>query len=301
MNPELIEQLTARQPEIWASVTQAVREATQKELDFTPALTVASKVADLRSELTNNCLALQFAFSDIPDHLQTIVIPQATVLEIASLIRGEPVEDADEEAVASVRPGCEAIVQGICLSLGALLGDPVVAAGMSSRFQEVAFPPNLQSLHELARCQVSVTGPDVNGLAIWLMDTTTAAFVCGIAARQGGLQPSSEGTMPGRSDASALDGDAEHQILGGMDLLYDIPLEISVELGRVKMLVKDVLELGTGSLVEIEKAAGEPVDVLVNGRLVAKGEVVVIEDNFGVRITEIVSPSERVDRLVEVA
>jgi flagellar motor switch protein FliN/FliY len=81
----------------------------------------------------------------------------------------------------------------------------------------------------------------------------------------------------------------------------DIPLEISVELGRVKMMVRDVVELSTGSIVEIEKAAGEPVDVLVNGRLVAHGEVVVIEDNFGVRITEILNPNERLSKLGEVA
>ena len=78
-----------------------------------------------------------------------------------------------------------------------------------------------------------------------------------------------------------------------MDVLLDVPLEISVELGRVKMVVRDVLDLGTGSIVEVDKAAGEPVDVMVNGRLVAKGEVVVIEDNFGVRITEILNPAER--------
>jgi flagellar motor switch protein FliN/FliY len=67
------------------------------------------------------------------------------------------------------------------------------------------------------------------------------------------------------------------------------------------MLVRDVIELGTGSVVEIDKAAGEPVDVMVNGRIVARGEVVVIEDNFGVRVTEILSPQERLLRLAEVA
>jgi flagellar motor switch protein FliN/FliY len=67
------------------------------------------------------------------------------------------------------------------------------------------------------------------------------------------------------------------------------------------MLVKDIVELGTGSIVEIDKAAGEPVDVMVNGRLVAKGEVVVIEDNFGVRLTEILNPQERISRLGDAA
>lgn len=80
----------------------------------------------------------------------------------------------------------------------------------------------------------------------------------------------------------------------GLELIMDIPLDVSVELGRVQMLIKDVLELATGSIVELERVAGEPVDLMVNGQLIAKGEVVVIEDNFGIRITEIVSPADRV-------
>jgi flagellar motor switch protein FliN/FliY len=74
-------------------------------------------------------------------------------------------------------------------------------------------------------------------------------------------------------------------------------LEVSVELGRVTMLIRELLEVGTGSIVELQKAAGEPVEVLVNGRLIARGEVVVVEDNFAVRITEILSPAERIQRL----
>ena len=83
----------------------------------------------------------------------------------------------------------------------------------------------------------------------------------------------------------------------GMELIMDIPLDVTVELGRVRMLIKDVLELSSGSIVELDRVAGEPVDLLVNGRLVAKGEVVVIEDNFGIRLTEIVSPADRVSGL----
>jgi flagellar motor switch protein FliN/FliY len=86
-----------------------------------------------------------------------------------------------------------------------------------------------------------------------------------------------------------------------LEILMDIPLQISVELGRVKMVVKDVVELGSGSIIEIDKAAGEPVDVLVNGKVVARGEVVVIEDNFGVRITEILSQQDRLAKLKEAA
>ncbi len=82
-----------------------------------------------------------------------------------------------------------------------------------------------------------------------------------------------------------------------IELLLDVPLTLSVELGRTQMLMKDILALGEGSIIELDKLAGEPVDVLVNGRLIAKGEVVVIDENFGVRITDIVAPPDRIAAL----
>lgn len=78
-----------------------------------------------------------------------------------------------------------------------------------------------------------------------------------------------------------------------INLIMDVPLQVTVELGRTRKLIRDILELSPGSVIELDKLAGEPVDILVNGKLIAKGEVVVIDDNFGVRITDIVSPLER--------
>ncbi|GAA2504508.1 flagellar motor switch protein FliN [Winogradskya humida] len=81
---------------------------------------------------------------------------------------------------------------------------------------------------------------------------------------------------------------------GGLDMLHDVEMEVSAELGRTRMSVRELLSLSPGAIVELDRAAGSPADLLVNGRLVARGEVVVIDENFGIRITEIVSPgSER--------
>lgn len=85
--------------------------------------------------------------------------------------------------------------------------------------------------------------------------------------------------------------------IGNIDLILDVPLSVTVELGRSRMQIKDVLELAKGVVIELDKLAGEPVDVFVNGKLIAKGEVVVIDENFGVKITDIVSPLERVRSL----
>ncbi len=84
---------------------------------------------------------------------------------------------------------------------------------------------------------------------------------------------------------------------GNIGLILDVPLQVTVELGRTKKLIKDVLELSTGSVIELDRLAGEPVDILVNGKLLAKGEVVVIDENFGVRVTDIVSSMERMRNL----
>jgi flagellar motor switch protein FliN/FliY len=82
-----------------------------------------------------------------------------------------------------------------------------------------------------------------------------------------------------------------------LDFLLDIPLEISVELGRTKILVNELLQLGQGSVVELSKLAGEPLEILINQKLIARGEAVVVNEKFGVRITDIVSPTERVKQL----
>lgn len=93
-------------------------------------------------------------------------------------------------------------------------------------------------------------------------------------------------------------GEQETQPLpNNMQLIKDVPLEVTVRLGKTIMKIKDILDLGDGSIIELDKLAGEPVDLLVNGKLVAKGEVVVIDENFGFRVKDIISPAERLDRI----
>ncbi len=83
----------------------------------------------------------------------------------------------------------------------------------------------------------------------------------------------------------------------GIDLLLDIPLEVSVEVGRSRILVRDLLQLQEGSMIELDKLAGEPLDLYVNSRLIARGEAVVVNEKFGLRLTDVVSPSERIENL----
>lgn len=96
---------------------------------------------------------------------------------------------------------------------------------------------------------------------------------------------------------SELDTTQNHTHNHNIGLIMDVPLEITVELGRTKKKIKDILSFGTGSIIELDKMAGETFDILANGKVIAKGEVVVINENFGVRITNILTPMERVQKL----
>ena len=90
---------------------------------------------------------------------------------------------------------------------------------------------------------------------------------------------------------------ASHNTRHDIDMILDIPVQLTVELGRTKIAIKNLLQLAQGSVVELDGMAGEPMDVLVNGCLIAQGEVVVVNDKFGIRLTDIITPSERIRKL----
>ena len=100
------------------------------------------------------------------------------------------------------------------------------------------------------------------------------------------------------NDRLALEDQKDVPQMKNLDFIMDIPLQLTVELGRTKLLVRDVLQLNQGSVVELTKLAGEPLDVFVNSKLVARGEAVVVNDKFGIRLLDIVSPNERVDKVL---
>ncbi len=84
---------------------------------------------------------------------------------------------------------------------------------------------------------------------------------------------------------------------GNINLLLDVSLRVTVQLGKTKMLIKDLLHMGQGSVVELDKLAGDPMDIFIGEKLIARGEIVVVNDMFGVRITDIISPAERIETL----
>ena len=108
------------------------------------------------------------------------------------------------------------------------------------------------------------------------------------------IPPPDDSNSPKSTDSQANSA-TESTI--NMDFILDIPIEVTVELGRSKMLVNELLQLGRGSVIELSKLAGETLEILANQKLIARGEVVVVNDKYGVRLTEVISPMERIERL----
>ena len=119
------------------------------------------------------------------------------------------------------------------------------------------------------------------------------------------LQEQKSSDESGASDGGPLSGGSPRPFtsspsdapVNDINMVLDIPVQLSVELGRTKVPIKHILQLGQGSVVELDALAGEPMDVLVNGYLIAQGEVVVVNDKFGIRLTDVVTPSERLRRI----
>lgn len=100
-----------------------------------------------------------------------------------------------------------------------------------------------------------------------------------------------------RASFDDLTADASNAPELNLDVILDVPVSLSLEVGRARIPIRNLLQLNQGSVVELERGAGDPLDVYVNGTLIAQGEVVVVNDRFGVRLTDVVSPSERIKRL----
>ncbi len=289
---QLLQQISENLPGIWSTVSETVSNSSPSPAKFESSIAMSATAQDLTAELGGNMLMIQFAMVAHPESMQAIIIRTETILEIAKVATGVSWDEVDENVQTEIRPFAEAIVQGICMGVGGVIQDTVVASGMSIRYQDFQLPENLAHSPSLIRTQVALTIQQISGVVLWLMDEESALYIIGKDQEEEFSAP----VIPAMtvSDGAVLSQSGNRtEFDSSMEVLLDVPLEISVELGRMKMMIREVLDLGTGSIIEVDKAAGEPVDVMVNGRLVAKGEVVVIEDNFGVRITEILNPAER--------
>ncbi len=286
---EIIQKFSGIQNQIWQTASTTMSEAAGFAINASNPETTEVAPGELYTEMSEAKLVIQFAFSDSPESPQIILIDSGPFVAIATAILDEKIEEVTDATVNAARSTLEGLVQGICMAVGNMRNSAIIAAGLSIRFQVFSCPPNLMTADKLVKTSLTCSGDSISGNMSWIVDADTVLTILGLE--------SSDVESP----SAGGDAKGSRQVDDSLDILMDIPLQISVELGRMTMIVKDVIELGSGSIIEIDKAAGEPVDVMVNGKTVARGEVVVIEDNFGVRITEILNQQDRLTKLKEAA
>jgi flagellar motor switch protein FliN/FliY len=242
-------------PAITAPQLALARNAAQAALAVLPTsreLAVAAPVAATADALPGG-QAVTAKFSGAANGEVVVVVGQ----DLADALKESPLGELD--LTAAVRPALEAAARvfgPVVLDPGVVMEPGVALSALVAKDDAVLIP--------------LVEGVDVRAvialaLSPWPGDKPAPAD----------LAPQSIARPPRR---------------GGLDMLHDVEMEVSAELGRTRMSVRELLSLNPGAIVELDRAAGSPADLLVNGRLIARGEVVVVDENFGIRITEIVAP-----------
>lgn len=286
---------------LWQSASAAASEAANTLIICNDPIVELVEAADITAMAGRTQIILSFAFANLPDNRHSILIDPDAWSGFLNSLENPELNSTPSDAAEVSRPILQAVLQGLVSGLNSQLSERTSSFDMT--IETAPFlPSNLDDATKMVRVSVPLfCGPSLVE-AIWIMEQGSLAAMLG-GEGEHAAEPA-EARIASRPEPQLVTDAVVGSRIGddpSLSLLMDIPLEVSVELGRVKMLVRDIVELGAGSIVEIEKAAGEPVDILVNRRLVARGEVVVIEDNFGVRITEILNPRERIAKLNEAA
>jgi len=304
------------------SLAMSLSENINQRAVFEPAVVTQESIGALITD-PEPLLQTSFSFPTLSEDEAALLVSEPDAGVLADIIGmgdgSEPPQMLEEVHVERLTTAMDAFVQGIGIAIGNSIGATVapgaqcttslVPLTLSAGFLtagyavQIAWPFRVEGVLD-STLRILIT-PDLARAIAGLPkveDDETTEYGSDIFPGGPGGNPISAASMPafGASPGAAFQpfqamGGPVETMPRGMDLIMDIPLDVSVELGRVQMLIKDVLELATGSIVELERVAGEPIDLMVNGQLLAKGEVVVIEDNFGIRITEIVSPSDRLN------
>ncbi|MGB9682396.1 MAG: flagellar motor switch protein FliN [bacterium] len=228
-------------------------------------------------------------------------------LLIASLMMGEetPLKEFNELSMSALSEAFSQMIGTITLSLSEVMKKklqitPTELRLLDDKYREIIFNKDVTCFRYLFK----IDGQPDSELFQFIGKDSEEKLLPRVSAVAPDLQlknttdnnPKLEGTSSVQPvNFQPLVASKPKEPASNLDLLIDVPIQVSVELGRTKMLIKDILVLSPGSIIELEKLAGEPVDILANGKLIAKGEVVVIDENFGVRITEILNPEKKME------
>ncbi|MCZ9922513.1 flagellar motor switch protein FliN [Brachyspira hyodysenteriae] len=290
-----------------------------KTVSITNITTTVGDVNNLHQMLSGKMVEAKVGYTGSINGNVYYFMGENEALVVASLMMGQK-EAALNDMVSQVLK--EAFSQMVGVSDSALssrFGGSFTNSPIETSILENAFSINIPGPLAIVSGSLSIEGevdnaPYVFALELPLLQSLIGSASNNAAAPAAGGNASNAGASANNSMAGLVDNQAfdsgpqlgvQHaefnslmpasdvQGTGNIGLLMDVTMNMTVELGRATMTIRDILGLGEGSIIELQKLAGEPVDLLVNGKLIAKGEVVVIDENFGVRVTDIINPMDR--------
>ncbi len=314
LNLEHINTITAKQESLWGTVSVSLSEAVNRQATLSSPLVTLLPLSELENTFTGKRIYGIATLQTTTAYTLIITLETASAATLADIAVGgdgsSPPAEIDEGMLQVLQQVLFVIASGLAQAMVNTSGVECNVLQVEAHYDTLQSPIEWLTQDNLVRMDavLHVDGNPIGALTV-IGDERSGLWLAGeesgVPSAQG--EAGSAGASPFQpleeTGASAqpfvpLAQAASQPLPAGIDLILDVPLELTVELGRKRMFIKDVLELTIGSIVELDRVAGEPVDVLVNGRIMARGEVVVIEDNFGIRITEIINPQEQ---LVEIS
>jgi flagellar motor switch protein FliN/FliY len=251
------------------------------------------------SEFGGEGLALHVTLEGLNGDL-AICLSKTTAAMLAGLMMGgdgaAPFKDEDLDALNELG---NQLMGSVCTALGGKHGLSVSTSQAKTSPLDPDNPPFPLDGAAMASADLSVDGIEPAPFHI-LFSRALVESLSGGASSGGGQSDSGSGGLtasPSGYDTSLARGMGDGEISPNVQMLLDINLNVTIELGRTRLSIRKILELGPGSIIELDRLAGEPVDLLVNDKVVAKGEVVVVDEYFGIRIISLVSPEERIKQL----
>ncbi|MCS6829582.1 MAG: flagellar motor switch protein FliN [Armatimonadota bacterium] len=311
---EHINTITAKQESLWGTVSVALSEGINRQAALSSPLVTLLPLSELENTFTGKRVYGVVTLQTATAHTLVVTLETASAAMLADMAVGGDgsnlPEEIDEGALQVLQQVLFVVASGLAQAITNTIGAECTVPQVEAHHDTLQPPIEWLTQDNLVRMDavLHVDGSPVGALTV-IGDERFGLWLAGDESEPPAVQsePSSTEASPFQVmeeiAASAqpfvpLAQAAAQPLPTGIELILDVPLELTVELGRKRMFIKDVLELTIGSIVELDRVAGEPVDVLVNGRIMARGEVVVIEDNFGIRITEIINPQEQ---LVEIS
>ena len=280
---------------------------TTKTVSITNIATTIGNSSNLQQMLSGKMVEGKVAYTGSISGNVYYFMGEREALAIASLMMGQKEEALNDMVAQVLKEAFSQMVGSSDSALTSRFGGNFNNSPVETSVLEDASTVNIAGSLAIVNGAISVDGEFENASYVFAMELPLLQSLIGNSASAGNNSSSNSGNGNSNNqefeptnqlgvqhaEFNSLMPADDIQGTGNIGLLMDVTMNMTVELGRATMTIRDILGLGEGSIIELQKLAGEPVDLLVNGKLIAKGEVVVIDENFGVRVTDIINPMER--------